>query len=80
MAQAGAFMAIYAGALRPGDRLAHEDPDAHKCLHCQQAGHDEIHIFYLPQPYNPQASHVCNKHNMCLRVPKGTISGQHVVT
>eukprot|EP00973_Karenia_brevis_P090601 12403384-Karenia_brevis.AAC.1 len=46
LAQAGALMPIYTAALWPGDRLAHEDPDANKCPHCQQAGLDEVHMFY----------------------------------
>eukprot|EP00973_Karenia_brevis_P010824 1464760-Karenia_brevis.AAC.1 len=47
MCQAGAIMAVFIGALWPGDGLELGD-DIHKCALCQEAGYDEIHP--LPAP------------------------------
>eukprot|EP00973_Karenia_brevis_P040138 5542561-Karenia_brevis.AAC.1 len=38
-------MAVFTGALWPGDRLGTEDP-VNKCPHCQRADDDEVHMFY----------------------------------
>eukprot|EP00973_Karenia_brevis_P014398 1961401-Karenia_brevis.AAC.1 len=45
MSQAGAIMAVFTGALWPGDRLGPEDI-MYKLPCCHQAGYDEIHLFY----------------------------------
>eukprot|EP00973_Karenia_brevis_P031590 4356243-Karenia_brevis.AAC.1 len=39
MSQAGAIMAVFTGALWPGDRLGPEDA-MYKCPFCHQAGYD----------------------------------------
>eukprot|EP00973_Karenia_brevis_P045185 6258704-Karenia_brevis.AAC.1 len=38
-------MAVFTGALWPGDRLGPEDV-MYKCPFCNQAGYDEIYLFY----------------------------------
>eukprot|EP00973_Karenia_brevis_P015454 2113576-Karenia_brevis.AAC.1 len=38
-------MAIFTGALWPGDRLELGD-ERYKCPFCQHAGYDEIHMLY----------------------------------
>eukprot|EP00973_Karenia_brevis_P064682 8985244-Karenia_brevis.AAC.1 len=45
MSQAGAMLAILTGALWPGDKLGQQDA-IYKCPYCQEAGYDEIHLFY----------------------------------
>eukprot|EP00973_Karenia_brevis_P074045 10291029-Karenia_brevis.AAC.1 len=45
VSQACAPLAVYTGALWPADRLESSD-NVYKCLFCQQAGYDEIHLFY----------------------------------
>eukprot|EP00973_Karenia_brevis_P095368 12427004-Karenia_brevis.AAC.1 len=46
MAYAGALIAVFAGALWPGETLGSEDPKINKCPHCQQADYDEVHLCY----------------------------------
>eukprot|EP00973_Karenia_brevis_P017391 2384891-Karenia_brevis.AAC.1 len=45
MPQAGAIMAIYTGALWPGDRLDPGD-ERYGCPFCGEPNYDEIHMFY----------------------------------
>eukprot|EP00973_Karenia_brevis_P061657 8574752-Karenia_brevis.AAC.1 len=45
MPQAGAIMAIFTGALWPGDRLEPGEERC-KCPFCQLEGYDENHLFY----------------------------------
>eukprot|EP00973_Karenia_brevis_P031181 4301889-Karenia_brevis.AAC.1 len=45
MSQAGAIMAVFTGALWPGDRLGPQEA-MYKCPPCHMAGYDEVHLFY----------------------------------
>eukprot|EP00973_Karenia_brevis_P068762 9559816-Karenia_brevis.AAC.1 len=45
MPQAVAIMAIYTGAMWPGNRLEPED-SMYKCPFCGGPGYGEIHMFY----------------------------------
>eukprot|EP00973_Karenia_brevis_P023035 3172407-Karenia_brevis.AAC.1 len=53
-------MAVVTGALWPGDRLDVGD-DMHKCLFCQEAEYDEIHLFYTCPKL------ITNKHPMIVK-------------
>eukprot|EP00973_Karenia_brevis_P067455 9382348-Karenia_brevis.AAC.1 len=63
MAQAGALMAIYIGALWPGARMAGEGRNANKCLLCQQeVVHDEVHMF--PKLVTNRHPAICETQNL----------------